>query len=76
MEQHSPFLVPAVYGLACGLPVLALAVVMAFAAHWVAGLYQKVAVFERWARWITGGIFVLAGVYFTLLFIYQVNTPW
>ena len=66
IQQKSGVLVPASYGLATGLPVLLFAVCIALGANWVARLYDKVVIFEKYARYATGAIFILVGIYYTL----------
>jgi threonine/homoserine/homoserine lactone efflux protein len=34
--------------------------------------FQRITQFERWARYITGVIFIGIGLYFTLAFIFRV----
>ena len=34
--------------------------------------YDRITQFELWARHATGGIFILIGVYFSLVYIYRV----
>jgi cytochrome c biogenesis protein CcdA len=62
-------LFPFIYGLGTGLPVLIFAMAIALGAtslnHW----YQKIAKFEYYTRRITGGIFVVVGLYYVGIYI-------
>ncbi len=59
-----------VYGAATGLPVLVFAVLIALGAKRVGEAYNKLVPVERWARFITGVIFILVGIYYCLAYIF------
>lgn len=65
-QQQSPLLLPALYGLGTGIPVLVFAGLMAFGARWVGLAFDRLGVIERWARRLTGAVFLAVGVYETL----------
>lgn len=62
-SHDSRVLLPAVYGLGTGLPVVAVSVPMALGARWLGGALHRLAVVERAARPATGLVFIAAGVY-------------
>lgn len=64
VQQQSGLLIPGIYGLATGLPVLFFALLLAFGANKVAQAFNRIAAFEIWARRITGLLFVLIGGYY------------
>jgi cytochrome c-type biogenesis protein len=66
VRNESAVVLPSLYGIATGLPVAAFALLIAFGAQKVAQTYDKLAGFERWARRITGVIFIGVGVYYCL----------
>jgi cytochrome c biogenesis protein CcdA len=66
LHQESGLMLPGVYGIATGLPVLLFAVLIALGANRVGQAFNRIQVFERWARRITGALFVLIGVYYCL----------
>lgn len=66
--EHSTIVLPAAYALGVAFPVLVFSVVLALAAHRLARMYESVGRVERWARWGTGGVFLLVGIYFTLAY--------
>lgn len=73
INSHSGILLPAVYGLATGLPVLIFAVLLGFGANKVAKAYDRIVVFERWARRITGITFIFVGFYYSLTRIFGLS---
>ncbi len=68
----SGFILPALYGLGTGLPVFLFAVLIAFGAQSVAKAFNRLTQIELWVRRATGGIFILIGIYFCLVYIFDV----
>lgn len=64
VEHNSRLMIPAMYGIGTGLPVVVFAVVIAFSMHKLGEIYHNITKFETWFRRITGGIFIVAGIYF------------
>ncbi|MCA9255523.1 MAG: hypothetical protein KDA33_07785 [Phycisphaerales bacterium] len=50
----------------------AVAVLIAFGANAVARAFDRVKVVELWARRLTGVLFIVIGVYFSLAFIFEI----
>ncbi|MGA9117532.1 MAG: aromatic aminobenezylarsenical efflux permease ArsG family transporter [Bacteroidota bacterium] len=73
LHYESGVALPSVYGAATGLPVLILALGLSFGAQRVGEAYRSIRAFERWARVVTGAAFILVGVYFSLVYIFQVR---
>jgi cytochrome c-type biogenesis protein len=73
VNHQSGILLPAVYGIATGLPVLIFAVLLGFGANKLAKAYDGIVVFERWARRITGITFILVGFYYSLTRIFGIS---
>lgn len=71
VKWQSGLVLPAVYGIATGLPVLLFAGLIAVGAHKVAQAYNRVVIFERWARYVTGGLFILVGIYYCWIYIFS-----
>jgi cytochrome c biogenesis protein CcdA len=71
-SRGSVILLPSLYGIGTGLPVLAFAVLIAAGARSVGVVYNKLAVFEAWARRLTGLIFIVVGMYLSLKYIFGV----
>jgi len=65
-------LLPSVYGLGTALPVVVFAALIAFSAGAIGKVFDRLTVFERWARRITGLIFILVGIYYCLTYIFKV----
>ena len=59
---------PFVFAIGTGLPVILFTYLLAFAAHRIASVYQKIQTVEKYMRYIAGVIFVLAGLYYLLIF--------
>lgn len=72
VKNGSSIALPSVYGIGTGLPVFAFAVLIAVGAQSVSRAFNKLAHFEKWARAVTGMIFVGVGIYFSLAHIFEV----
>jgi cytochrome c-type biogenesis protein len=70
---HSRVLIPAVYGLGTGLPVVLFAVLLVLGAQWIGRAFNLLTRIERGARPVTGAVFLLAGLYLSLKYIIGVN---
>ncbi len=66
IQQKDAFLLPSLYGLGTGAPVIVFSFIIAFAAHKVASAFKKVTAVEIWVRRITGVILILLGIYLTV----------
>jgi cytochrome c biogenesis protein CcdA len=73
LQQQSGILLPAVYGIATGLPVLLFAILLAMGVNSVARAYDRIVLFEKWARTITGVFFILVGIYYCLTVIFRLS---
>lgn len=62
---------PLVYGIGTAVPVLLVAFLLAYSAKSVGKAYNMLARVEWWARQITGWVFVLAGVWFSLKYAFE-----
>jgi cytochrome c biogenesis protein CcdA len=63
VRHGSRVVIPSLYGIGTAAPVVVFAFVIAFGAQAVGTLFQKVSVFEKWARRISGIVFIVAGIY-------------
>jgi cytochrome c biogenesis protein CcdA len=68
VQQQSSLLIPGIYGLATGLPVLLFALLLAFGTNKVAQAFNRIAAFEIWARRLTGVLFLLVGGYYCAVY--------
>lgn len=64
IEHHSRLIIPTMYGIGTGLPVMIFAIVVAFSMHKLGEIYNNMVTFETWFRKITGWIFIIGGIYF------------
>jgi len=72
VNQESTILLPSLFGIGTGLPVLAFAVLIAVSAKSVGVMFNKLTVFELWARRVTGIIFIAVGLYLSLKYIFNI----
>ncbi len=70
LRCESGVLLPSIYGVATGLPVLVFAVLIALGANQVGDAFNKIAAFEKWARRTTGAIFIMVGIYYCLTHVF------
>jgi len=70
IKSGSCILLPSLYWIGTGLPVVVFAVLAVLGAQSVARAFNKLTQVEWWARRITGGIFVIVGVYLCLRYIF------
>jgi len=66
LKMHSGVLLPVLFGIATGVPVLVFAFLLAFAANRIGRVYHRLAGVEAWAQRITGGIFLIVGIHMTI----------
>jgi len=74
IKYNSPVIAPALYGMGTAVPVIVFAVLIALGGRSVGRAFNKLTIFERVARYITGGIFILVGIYYCLAYIFGVFT--
>jgi cytochrome c-type biogenesis protein len=68
----STVVLPLIYGIGTALPVLLVAFLLAYSAKSVGKTYNVLSKMEWWARMITGWLFVLVGIYFSLKYVFEV----
>ena len=69
IKYESSLFLPLIYGIGTALPVLIFAFTIAFSANYIGKFFKKLTKFEYWARRITGGVFILIGLYLSWEFI-------
>ena len=72
IANESKILLPAVYGVGTGIPVLIFAVMLVFGKNSFGKFFGQVTGAEKWLRAITGVSVLLVGVYITLQQVYHV----
>jgi cytochrome c-type biogenesis protein len=73
MSNQSRVVLPTLYGVGTALPVLVFAFLMAFASQHVGKAFNRLTQIERWVRIVTGVIFIAAGIYYSLAYVYGVS---
>ena len=73
VKHSSAVILPSVYGIGTGLPVVFFAVLIATGTRFVGSLFTKLTRIEFWARRITGVVFILAGIYYCLTYIFGLS---
>jgi cytochrome c-type biogenesis protein len=71
-SKGSIALLPSVYGIGTALPVVLFATLIAFGAGSVGKAFNRLTHIERWARRVTGGVFILVGIYYCLTYIFKI----
>lgn len=66
VQYESALLIPALFGIGTALPVILFAIIITFAMHRIGQIFNRLTLFERWARRISGIVFVLAGLFYSL----------
>jgi len=72
LRCESGVVLPSAYGVATALPVVAFAVLIALGARRLSEAYNILVPFEKWARNVTGVIFILVGIYYCLAHIFGI----
>lgn len=73
VKAGSPVAVPLAYGVATAIPVVVVALILAFSAGSLGRAYGAIQRFAWWAQRITGGLFIAVGIYLTLVYVFRVN---
>jgi len=78
LKAESPLLLPAAYGVGTALPVVVFAVLVAMGTRQMARAFGVLQNVERWARRVTGAVFLLVGTYYILAYIFRLTflSPW
>jgi cytochrome c-type biogenesis protein len=72
LKVNSRFALPVIYGVGTALPVIIFSILLATSAKSVGKAYSVLGKIEWWARVITGWIFILVGIFFSLKYVFQV----
>jgi cytochrome c biogenesis protein CcdA len=70
VKVESFAVVPLFYGIGTALPVLGFSLIIAFSGKSLGTAFNRLTAFEKWARHITGTIFILIGIYYSLRYIF------
>lgn len=69
ISSSSGLYLPLVFAIGTGLPVILFTYLLAFATHRINSVYQKIQTIEKYMRYLAGIVFVLAGLYYVLIFL-------
>jgi cytochrome c-type biogenesis protein len=72
LRLESNILLPSIYGIGTALPVFVFSFLIAFSAQLVGKVFNRLTQIELWVRRITGIVFIVVGIYFCLVHIFQV----
>jgi cytochrome c biogenesis protein CcdA len=72
LTNNSSVLLPTLYGIGTAVPAVVFAVLVALSAHSVGKVFNRINHIERWARRITGVVFIGVGLYLTLVYVFEV----
>jgi sulfite exporter TauE/SafE len=67
ISSASGLYLPIFFAIATGLPVILFAWVIAYTVSGIGGLYNKIKTFELWFRRIIAVLFLLVGIYYTII---------
>lgn len=73
LNHQSPVVLPVAYGVGTSLPVVVFAFLMAFGSAYVGKAFDRLTHIEIWVRRLAGTAFILAGIYYCLTHIYEIN---
>ncbi len=71
-KSSSEIILPIMYGVGTGLPVFVFAIFIAFGASWISRFFNQITLFELWVRRSMGVIFIVVGIYFSLVYIFKI----
>ncbi len=72
VKENSLLVMPVLYGVGTALPVFGFALLIALGARRVGEAFNRLSQFSRYARMVTGGLFVAVGIYFCLIYIFGI----
>jgi len=73
VDHQSSVIMPTVYGIGTALPVVVFAILIALSTRFVGTVFNKLSIFEKWARKITAIAFIGIGCYLVLVYIFGVD---
>lgn len=73
LKHESRILLPLLYGIGTGLPVFIFAILIAVGTRFIGKVFNKLTMIELWARRITGAIFILVGIYYSLIYVFGID---
>ena len=71
-DHNSRVVLPLLYGVGTAVPVVVFAVIIALGAQYLSKAFNVLSKIELWARRITGGVFLLVGIFYCLRYAFGV----
>lgn len=71
VKAQSGFGLPLIYGIGTGLPVLLFAFLVAAGTGYITNLYNRITRIEFYTKKLTGIVFILVGIYYSLAYIFE-----
>jgi cytochrome c biogenesis protein CcdA len=68
ISSASGLYLPIIFAIGTGLPVILFTYLLAFAAHSVGSVFNKISKVEKVMRFLAGVVFVLVGIYYVMIF--------
>ena len=62
------YLLPVIYAIATGLPVILFAWILAYSVAGLGKFYNRIQIFEKWFRKIVAILFIAVGIYYAIVF--------
>ncbi|MDD4438361.1 MAG: aromatic aminobenezylarsenical efflux permease ArsG family transporter [Tissierellia bacterium] len=69
IASPSGLLLPPIFSIATGLPVIIIAYLLAYSAANIGKFYNGMKNFEKWFKWIIAAIFIIVGIYYIITYI-------
>lgn len=64
--ESEGYLLPVIFALATGLPIVLVAWVLAYSVGRIGRLYNKMQLFQKWFKRISASLFIIAGIYYAV----------
>jgi cytochrome c biogenesis protein CcdA len=73
LSQRSALALPLLYGLGAAVPVAGMAVAISLGPGAIGKAFGRLTQVQRWAGIVSGAVFILVGVYYSLIYIFGVS---
>lgn len=70
ISSASGLYLPLIFAIGTGLPVIIFAWFIAYTVSGVGGVFNKVKIFEKWFRRIVALVFIVVGIYYTIIYFF------
>jgi cytochrome c-type biogenesis protein len=69
MQESGGLLMPVIFAIGTGVPVIVFTYLIVFSVERVGVYFSALQRVEKWMRYIAGGVFILAGLYYVNVFL-------